>query len=156
VVGTPAGRDAAAQFLAQFRSQRFAAITVDSAQHKSPMDDLQNYGTLVNTMVQSNPTEVPSTEALATRTGLPLKLPQASTLPAGFGATRRYYVTPEAEVRFTLDKAKTAAYLQSIGKGGFTFPDKFNGATLIVSVPKTALISYGDSLGIREGGATAK
>ena len=50
VVGTPVGRDAAAQFLAQFRSQRFAAITVDSTQHTSPMAELKNYGTLVDTM----------------------------------------------------------------------------------------------------------
>jgi len=146
VVGTPVGRDAAAQFLAQFRSQRFAAITVDSTQHTSPMVELQNYGTLVDNIGKSSPVEVASTEALASNSGLTLKLPQAATIPDALRGNRRYYVTSEAELRFRLDRAKAMAYLSSIGKGDFVFPQAMDGATLVVNVPKTALIAYGDNL----------
>lgn len=162
VAGTPAGRDAAAQFLAQFRSQRFAAITIDSAQHTSPMAELQHYGTLVDTMGKASPTEVPSTDALASHSGLTLKLPQASSIPEALRGTRRYYITPEAELRFTLDRAKATAYLSSIGKGDFVFPQKMDGVSLIVNVPKTALIAYGDNLAAMDkdqtlaGGASPK
>jgi hypothetical protein len=108
------------------------------------MVELKKYGTLVDTMGNVDPLEVGSIEALSARSGISVKQADPSTIPAELRGLRRYYVTPEAEVRFTLDRAKAMAYLSSIGKGDFNFPQKFDGASLIVNVPKTALIRYGN------------
>jgi hypothetical protein len=51
---------------------------------------------------------------------------------------------PASQIRFTFDKNKARAYYQSTGHPEVTLPDKFDGATLVVSIPSTAMLQYGN------------
>jgi hypothetical protein len=154
---TPEGRTAAAAFLAQFRSQQVAPVEV-SAQSQTEimrtLNTLGNLGTIqmgprsaarsVNTL-PTRPAE-PRQVSLAEATqavGFPLQTPDLTALPAGLDRTPRVNVIPANEFRFTFDKNKAQTYLRSKGQTNVNLPDKFNGATLVVSMPSAALLEYG-------------
>jgi hypothetical protein len=77
--------------------------------------------------------------------GFPLATPDAKTLPANFSQTPTVRVTPASQVRFTIDKAKAQAYFRSTGHPEVNVPDKFDGASLSVTIPQSAVLSYSAS-----------
>lgn len=52
---------------------------------------------------------------------------------------------PAQSIQFTFEKAKASAYFTTIGRSDFVVPDKFDGATLAVTIPAAVLLQYGDA-----------
>lgn len=141
---TPVGQVVAAQFLAQFRSQRFSVVAISGERGQlAPFEQLERLGTVESPSSKSMET-VASVPEASKRVGFTVKEPDVSTLPAGLGKTPAIRVTPAGEVRFTFDRAKAGAYFQSIGRPDVSLPDKFHGAALVANVPAAALLSYSD------------
>ena len=156
---TPEGQAAAAGFLAQFRSQQVAAVEVSpqtQADFMRTLTTLSNLGTIQTPSGPLNPARPdasareiaprPQTVSLADASkqlGFPIQTPDPSTLPAGMDRTPTVRVTPASQVRFTFDRAKAQAYLQSTGHANVNLPDKFDGAALVVSIPTAAIVQYG-------------
>jgi hypothetical protein len=161
VAFTPEGRTAAAAFLAQFRSQQVAAIEI-SPQSQSDivrtMNALSNLGTL-QTPAGTNPARPEAAVRGAAAQAKTVTLAEASQTVAfglqtpdpavlkklGLDQPPTVQVVPANQVRFTFDKAKASAYFKSTGHPEVSLPDKFDGATLIVSIPSAALLQYGNS-----------
>jgi hypothetical protein len=149
VAFTPAGQTAAAQFLAQFRSQQVAPVEV-SAQSQTELQralmGLSHIGTVKLPPRQSlepGPDAKPVSLTEASRAvGFNLLTPDPTMLPNGFERTPNVHVVQPSEVRFTFDTNKARAYFDSIGHPEVRLPDEFNGATLVVSMPAAALLSY--------------
>ncbi|MBI4494932.1 MAG: hypothetical protein HY690_19330 [Chloroflexi bacterium] len=143
---TPQGQTAAAQFLAQFRSQRFAPVTFDPKQTTaSPLFQLERLGTVQGGPPNQQSTfgaEVKTVAEASQRVGFQVKQPDPATLPAGLARTPSIMVTPATEFRFTFDRDKARSYFQSIGHPEVSLPDRFHGASLVVSVPAAALLTY--------------
>jgi hypothetical protein len=153
---TPQGSSTAAAFLAQFRSQQVSAIAVTP---QSQADILKSVNALGNLGTIQTPDGTTQPEALARQSaarsrivtlaeatesvGFPLATPDPATLPADVSKTPTVKVSPATQIRFTFDKAKAQAYYQSTGRPEVSMPDKFNGATLSISIPSAALLSYG-------------
>jgi hypothetical protein len=142
VLSTPGGQSAFAQFLAQFRSQRFQVITIDSHQTPKAMAQLERLGTISGSLLDRRPEVVSDVVEASRRVGFPVKLPASAALPAGVSETPRILVMPAGEYRFTFQKAKAAEYFKQIGRADINLPDKFDGATLVVSVPAAVLLQY--------------
>jgi hypothetical protein len=152
LVVSPEGRALASQFLAQFRSQQVTPITVSpqsQAEIQRTLTQLSNFG-LVRTpsYVRSGRTDASSTTVgslaeASQRVGFALKTPDPASLPAGLSASPRIQVIPADELRFTFDPAKARAYFQSTGHPEVSVPDRFDGTTLVVSMPAAALLLYG-------------
>jgi hypothetical protein len=154
VAFTPEGRTAAAAFLAQFRSQQVAAIEISpqsQAEILRTVNSLNNLGTVQMPSNQrggvfGRPDDGGPGLTLdqATRAaGFPVQTPDPATLPQGVDRTPRIQAIPASEIRFTFDKAKASAYFRSTGHPEVTLPDKFNGATLVISMPAGVLLQYG-------------
>jgi hypothetical protein len=158
VAFTPEGNSAAAAFLSQFRSQQVQAIEITPQSQGDivkTMSALNNLGTLETTSVTGATTAAGAARAEAqqahaataaeaeTTVGFPLRLPDAASLPAGVANAPSIRVSPGSQVRFTFDTNKARAYFQKTGHPEVNLPDKFNGATLSVSLPPAALVSYG-------------
>src|SRR5262249_8947305 len=118
LVGTPEGRTAAAQFLAQFRSQRFAVITFDSLQTGQPLRQLEHLGTSQGSMPlnMSKAQPVPTVAEASRRVGFAVKQLDPVGLPTGLKAEPTIMVTPASVYRFTFDRARARAYFDSIGR----------------------------------------
>jgi hypothetical protein len=159
VAFTPEGNSAAAAFLAQFRSQQVQAIEITPQSQGDivkAINSLSNLGTLQTTSVTGATTAYSAAGALAQQAhtvsaseatsavGFPLLLPDAASLPKGIATTPTIKVSPASQVRFTFDTTKARAYYQKAGHPEVSLPDKFNGATLSVSLPPAALVAYGD------------
>jgi hypothetical protein len=160
VAFTPQGGSAAAAFLAQFRSQRVAAIAVtpeSQADILRTINSLTNLGTVQvpGVVTAANPAQTARTELARTQTvsaaeaartvGFPLLTPDPAKLPTGIENTPTIRVTPASQIRFTFDKNKARAYFQSTGHPEVNLPDRFDGATLNVSIPAAAVLEYGGS-----------
>ena len=161
VAFTPGGSDAAAAFLAQFRSQEVTAISVTPQTQGQITRTLNALGNLGTVTLPGSPAGQVSPQAAArgvaaqsTTTslaaagqsiGFALQTPDPALLPAGMDRTPQVRVTPASQVRFTFDQAKARAYFQSIGHPEVSVPDKFNGASLVVSIPSAAIIQYGST-----------
>jgi hypothetical protein len=163
VAFTPEGRTAAAGFLAQFRSQQVAAIEV-SPQTQSDivrtMNTLSNLGTLQTPAGSgaARPETIARGAAAQARTvslaeatqtvGFNVQMPDPALLrPLGIDQPPTVEVVPANEVRFTFDKAKASAYFTSTGHPEVNLPDKFDAATLVVSIPSAALLQYSNRSG---------
>ena len=150
VAFSPGARTAAAAFLAQFRSQEVAAIEVtpqSQADIARTLGTLNNLGTVQGTTpaaVRGNEQRSVSLDEASREVGFALKTPDPAALPAGLSATPRVNVTPAFQERFTFSKAKAAAFYQSAGHPEVSLPDKFDGASLVVSIPATAMLQYGN------------
>lgn len=142
LIGTPPGRTAAAQFLAQFRSQRFAVVTLDPSQRGDALRQLERLGTVQGTGPGQRSSAVGSIDRASSSAGFAVKQPDPAALPAELAKTPRIQVSPATEMRFTFDTAKARAYFDSTGRPDVALPDKFNGATLVVSVPAAVLLQY--------------
>lgn len=150
LIGTPQGRTATAQFLAQFRGQHFAVITIDPSQRASGLAQLERLGTLQGNGLD-RPTKTFQTVATmaeaSQRVGFPLQQPDPAALPAGLNPTPIVQVAPATEYRLTFDRAKAAEYFKSTGHPELSLPEKFNGVSLVVGVPAGALLRYNDQAG---------
>ncbi len=170
VAFTPEGRTAAAAFLAQFRSQQVAAVEVtpqSQAEIMRTLNTLGNLGTIKSGSTSTTgarpgllradtPKQVTLAEA-AQQVGFQIQTPDPATLPTGMDRTPRVEVMPAQQFSFTFDKAKAAEYFRSTGRVDVAVPDKFDGATLVVSMPAAVLLQYGgqgnrDALMIGEAG----
>ena len=138
---TEPGQVATASFLSQFRSQRLAVITVDSAIERGPFGQLERVGSIQGPG-KDRFENVSTVAEAAQKVGFTLRQPDPATLPAGYDPKPTVRVTRTATWRFTFDTAKARAYFKEIGNTGMTIPDKFNGASLVVSVPSGAVLEY--------------
>jgi hypothetical protein len=172
VAFTPQGNAAAAAFLAQFRSQQVAAFEVTpqtQADIVKTMSALNNLGTLRTpanlgllgagdaavTPAQkgAGPEQQPRSVSLSEASksvGFALQTPDPATLPPGVDKTPSVQVMPASQIRFTFDKNKARTYYQSSGHPEVTLPDKFDGATLVVSIPSAAMLRYGGGSGSKD------
>jgi hypothetical protein len=165
VAFTPQGNSAAAAFLAQFRSQQVSAIGVtpqSQADIVRAMNALDNLGTLQapGAAGLTQPEAVARQAAAQSRTvttaeaahtvGFELLTPDPATLPPGLSKTPTVKVSPASQMRFTFDKAKAQAYYRATGHPDVSVPDKFDGASLSVSIPSAALLSYGSATSSRD------
>lgn len=160
VAFTPEGNSVAVAFLRQFRSQEVTAIGVTPQTQTELMKAMSQLGSLGKvetpggTAAQANPaaaaraaetrarTDVSQAEA-AQAIGLPkLMTPDPALLPAGVDKTPMIHLMPGQEMKFTFDKKKAQAYFQSTGHANVNMPDKFDGATLVVSMPPAAVLEY--------------
>lgn len=164
VAFTPEGSAAAAGFLAQFRSQQVQAIEVtpqSQADIARVLKSLGNLGTIQEPSIaqSTNPAVVARSEAAQSKTvtaaeatqtvGFTLLTPDPSSLPAGVAKEPSVRVSPASQLKFTFDKKKAQAYYQSTGHPEVSLPDKFDGASLTVSIPSAALLTYGGGQGSR-------
>jgi hypothetical protein len=148
LVATPAGRGAAASFLAQFRSQRFAVVTFDPAQADNLPATLRQLGTVQGDLQGMEPDPVASPAAASRLVGFPLSLPDEAALPAGVDPRPDIQVSPARQLRFTLDAAKVGRYLEAHGRAATEVPAGLDGATLVADVPAAALLRYEAADGI--------
>jgi hypothetical protein len=164
VAFTPAGSAAAAGFLAQFRSQQVQAIEItpqSQADISRALKALSNLGTIQEPAIAQSADPAAAakaaadqsktaTAAEATKTvGFDLLTPDPKSLPSGVSSTPTIRVTPGSQIKFTFDKKKAQAYYQSTGHPEVSLPDKFDGASLSVSIPPAAVLSYSGGQGSR-------
>ena len=148
---SPDGRALASQFLAQFRSQQVTPIGItpqSQAEIQRTLSQLSNYGLVrapsyVRTGRNDSQNTVGSVAEASQRVGFALKMPDPASLPAGLSPTPRIQVIPADEIRFTFDAARARAYFQATGHPEVSLPDRFDGTTLVVAMPATALLQYG-------------
>jgi hypothetical protein len=157
VTFTPQGQTAAAGFLSQFRSQQLAVVEISpqsQAELQRTLNSLGNLGTVRSpggtvarggAVVPRSPEPHAVSLADASReVGFPLLTPDPAALPASVNRTPEVQVIPAMEFRFTFDKAKAASYYRANGNPNISLPDKFDGASLVVSTPAAALLQYSD------------
>jgi hypothetical protein len=169
VAFTPGGSSVAAAFLSQFRSQQVTAIEVTpqtQADVAKTLNALGNLGKVqmpgangangaarpeaVARAVEGQQKTVSLAEAAQT-VGFTLATPDPATLPAGMDKTPQVRVVPGSQIRFTFDKTKAREYFQSSGHPEVNLPDKYDGATLVVSIPSAALLEYGNGSSGKNG-----
>jgi hypothetical protein len=142
---TPQGQAAAASFLAQFRSQRLAIVTIDPNQaRQTGLFRLERLGSVKNAQ-PPQPVDVASVQEAASRAGFSVLQPDPATLPPGASKTPKVRFSPASETRLTFDKAKTRAYFDSINRKDLSLPDKLDGSTLVVSLPPIVMQQYATS-----------
>jgi len=157
---TPEGGAAAASFLAQFRSQQVAAVEISPQSQTEILKTLTALGNLGTVKLPGGVVDPARPEAAARGTaaqvatmslaeatkavGFALVMPDPATLPTGLDKAPQVSVMPANQVRFTFDKTRAAAYFKSTGHPEVSLPDKFDGATLVVSIPSAAILQYGD------------
>jgi hypothetical protein len=158
VAVTPEGQATAAAFLAQFRSQQVTAVELTPQSQSEifrTLNALGNLGTVKTTSATGRTPEAAlrsaaeqsKTVTLAEASGsigFALKTPDPTTLPAGLDKNPRVQVMPGSEARFTFERSKARAYLESTGNQSVSVPDKFDGAALVISIPSAVLLQYGD------------
>lgn len=147
IAATPGGRDAAAQFLAQFRPQRLEAVPLSTMQIENLEETfayLEQIGTVEGLdALDGGPARVTSVAEAERIAGFPVKLPDPATLPAGYpAAPTEIRVIRPASVRFTFDQAKARAHYQATGQGNVSLPQRFDGAALALETPPVVLLQY--------------
>jgi hypothetical protein len=140
-VVTPHGQAATAQFLAQFRGQRLAVVSIDPSQARLQLPELSNFA-IVKGDARRRPETVSSVADASARAGFQVKAPAASTLPASVQNTPRTSVVRGQDLRFSFDAARAAEYFKSINRADLRLPDRINGTTLIVEVPAVVMLEY--------------
>lgn len=141
VVGTPAGRAVAADFLALFRSERVALITVDEPSLHDTAEALGQLGE-AHDVSAAEPVEVGTLAEAIDRTGITVTVPDPATLPEGTETTPVVHVTDHQQLRFEFREAATRAYLSQFDDTERPLPDGYDGATLVVNVPAAVLQEY--------------
>lgn len=141
VVGTPAGRSAASDLLAHFRSERFAPVTVNQ-QDVDALADLEHLGTVTGDLAPPQPQQVASLAVAAARVGFQVAAPDPDRLPAGVRRTPLVMVSEPRQLRFTFDSDKAATWVEQHGGKGPKLPERFDGVSLVVSVPAAVILQY--------------
>lgn len=147
VAATPTGRGAAADLLAQFRSERLEVVTFDPNDPglRQGLRALQSVGTVnEDAFTPVQPQRVASLAEASRRVGFDVQGVEPSALPAGARAEPMIYVVPERKrtVVFTFDREKARRFVAEEGHPDVRLPAKFDGASLIVDVPAAALFAY--------------
>jgi hypothetical protein len=150
LIATPGGRAAAAGFLAEFRSQRFAVVSLDRSQ-------LMQLNAAVAQLVETGvfradggllygiaePTPAHDLTEASRIAGFEVQPVTPSALPRGVAATpERILASGPQTVRITFDRAKALAYFQRNGQPQVKIPERFDGAQLIVKVPAIVVQEY--------------
>lgn len=143
-LATTEGQAAAASFLAQFRSQRLAIVTIDPNQtRQTGLFRLERLGNVTNGQ-PPRPVEAASLKEATDKTGIQTILqPDPATLPAGATKIPKIRYSPTSETRLTFDKQKVRAYFDSINRKDLSLPEKLNGVTLVVTLPPVVMLEYG-------------
>ncbi len=146
VLGTPQGRAAAAQFLAQFRGESLAAVPLSARQIaniEDTLSELEHLGAIRGLDTPPAMRTVASIVESSQFVGFDVLQPDPAALPAGLNSTpTAVRVVPAHEVRFTFDREKARAYYQSIGRSDVSLSERFHGASLVVNTPPAVLLQY--------------
>ena len=156
LVATPAGRAAAGSFLAQFRSQRFQVLSLDSGQ-SAKVENV--FGELVDTGVFSGdphqtsgfgePRPVADRAEASRLAGFPVPVVDPAALPRGIErAPQRILVSPAREARLSFDRDRALDYLRAHGRPGARLPERYDGTQLVVQVPAVVVQQFAG----RDGG----
>jgi hypothetical protein len=153
---TPGGRAAAAGFLAQFRSQRFQAISLDPAQSNQVADvvgGLVQTGVFTGDALQvsgfGEPKFVADLAEAGRIAGFAVPAVDPAVLPGGVERTpRRVMVSTAREARITFDRDRALAYLRSHGRPDAALPERYDGTQLVVQVPAAVVQQFAG----RDGG----
>ena len=130
VVATPGGRSAAAAFLAAFRSERFAVVTVDPAELTDSFAALEQFGR-VRGLRSAQPERVNDLAAAAEVAGFRPATVDAESLPEGADATPTLLASPGHEVSLTLRQRRAP-----------DLPANLDGTRLILGVPAAVVQAY--------------
>lgn len=133
VVGTPAGRQAAADLLDVFRPERIEVVTVDAEGAKAGLAALSDIGT-VDLPEGLHPLPVADAAQAAAVSGLDLSLPDPAVLAAAGAITDgppRLLARAPGQVRITLARDAEPA-----------LPADVDGATLLVDLPGAVAALY--------------
>ena len=146
VVGTPAGRGAAAEFLTEFRGERLAGMSLSTGQIaniEETLTELEHLGAVEGLDTAPEMFRVAGIAEASQFAGFVVLEPDAAALPDGIGSTpAAIRVIPAQEVRFTFDREKTLTYYESIGQDDVSLPERFEGASLVVNTPPGVLLEY--------------
>jgi hypothetical protein len=153
---TPGGRAAAAGFLAQFRSQRFQAISLDPAQSNQVADvvgGLVQTGVFTGDALQvsgfGHPEVVAGLAEAGRIAGFAVPAVDPAVLPGGVERTpQRVVVSRAREARITFDRDRALAYLRSHGRPAAALPERYDGTQLVVQVPAAVVQQFAG----RDGG----
>ena len=147
LVATPEGRVAAAEFLAQFRSQHLTIVTFDPNQtRQTGLFRLEQLGTVTNPRPPS-PVQVANVQEAASKAGFAILQPDPALLPPGASRTPTVRFSPASQTRLTFDRQKARTYFDSLNRKDVSLPDNLNGATLVVSLPPVVMLEYSSSDG---------
>jgi hypothetical protein len=155
LVATPGGRAAAAGFLAQFRSERFQVISLNSSQStqlNAVVSQLVESGVFTGDQGKledmARPTPVRDLAEAGRLAGFQVQAVSPSALPRGVSASpERILVSPAQTVRITFDRDQALAYFRDNGQPNVKIPQRFDGAQLIVQVPAIVVQEYAGSDG---------
>jgi hypothetical protein len=150
LVATPGGRAAAAGFLAQFRSERFQVISLDSSQSmqlNAVMSELVETGVFTGDQGKlegmAKPIGVRGSAEASRLAGFQVQTVSPSALPRGVSASpERILVTPAQTVRIAFDRDQALTYFRRNGQPNVKIPERFDGARLIVQVPAIVVQQY--------------
>jgi hypothetical protein len=141
-LATTDGQAAAAAFLAQFRSQRLAIVTINPDQaRQTGLFRLERLGNVQNRQPQ-RPTEVANVQEASSRAGFPVLQPDPATLPPGAVKTPKVRYSPASETRLTFDRQRTREYFDSINRKDLSLPERLHGSTLVVGLPPIVVLEY--------------
>jgi hypothetical protein len=141
-LATPEGQALAATFLAQFRSQRLAIVTIDPNQtRQTGLFRFERLGTVQNRQPQRS-ADVANVQEAASRAGFPVLQPDPATLPSGASKTPKVSFAPPSETRLTFDRQKAREYFDSINRKDLSLPDRLHGSTLVVALPPIVMLEY--------------
>ncbi|HEX3246241.1 MAG TPA: hypothetical protein VHX16_12615 [Chloroflexota bacterium] len=138
---TPQGQTVAAEFLAQFRGQRLAVVSIDPTQASLQLPELGSLG-IMKGETRRRPEPVASLAEASQATGFQVRAPAANALPATVQAEPHFSVLRANEIRITFDAARAAEYFKSVNHAELGLPNRINGTTMVVSVPAVALLEY--------------
>jgi hypothetical protein len=153
LVATPGGRAAAAGFLAQFRSERFQVISLNSSQStqlNAVVSQLVESGVFTGDQGKlegmARPTTVRGLAEAGRLAGFQVQAVSPSALPRGVSAhPERILVSPAQTVRITFDRDQALAYFRDNGQPNVKIPERFDGAQLIIQVPAIVVQEYAGS-----------
>jgi len=130
VVATPGGRTAAAAFLAAFRSERFAVVTVDPDELTDGLAALEQFGP-VRGIRGAEPERVHDLDAAAEVAGFRPATVNAESLPDGVATAPTLLASPAHEVSLTLRRRRAP-----------DMPADLDGTRLILGVPAAVVQAY--------------
>jgi hypothetical protein len=156
LVATPAGRAAAGSFLAQFRSQRFQVLSLDSGQSakvENVFDELVDTGVFSGDPHQTSgfgePRPVADRAEASRLAGFPVPVVDPAALPRGIErAPQRILVSRAREARLTFDRDRALDYLRAHGRPDARLPERYDGTQLVVQAPAVVVQQFAG----RDGG----
>lgn len=144
VVATPGGREAAADFLAPFRGESLQVVTFDPNDPglRRSLAALSGIGTVNDDALGTEPEQVDSLAEASQEVGFAVRGVDAAALPDGTHSEPAIYVKPGVDVTFTFDREKAQQFVARRGHPDVELPAKFDGASLVVSVPSATVLAY--------------